>query len=213
MSSLIRVNWLNWKTLEWGFVCLTESGFLESTFQTSCVCLSLEKLVNGKHFPVKGKFGLVSRKSIFLLFWEENTSESSEKFRNIILFADYIKFGPHTFDCYIYILFWIFVFQFHPLEFDFYINFGLYFYNCYLLFPYYFLIEIFYLLNLILIILIVTYFIWNNLWNGNYYYFNFFIFQVFLLDLIYIILIIIYFIWDNLWNFFFNFILIQLLNL
>ena len=76
----------------------------------------------------------------------------------------------------IYILFWIFVFQFHPLEFNFYINFNLYFYNCYLLFPYYFLIEIFYLSNMVLILLIVTYFIWNNLWNVNYYYFNFFIF-------------------------------------
>jgi len=46
----------------------------------SCVCLPLEKLVNGKHFPVKGKhfpvnekhfrvkekFGLVSRKVFFL---------------------------------------------------------------------------------------------------------------------------------------------------
>ena len=74
------------------------------------------------------------------------------------------------------ILFWIFVFQFHPLEFNFYINFGSYFYNCYLLFPYHFLIEIFYLSNLVLILLIVTYFIWNNLWNVNYYYFNFFIF-------------------------------------
>jgi len=28
----------------------------------SCVCLPLEKLVNGKHFPVKGKFGLVFMK-------------------------------------------------------------------------------------------------------------------------------------------------------
>jgi len=28
----------------------------------SCVCLHLGKLVNGKHFPVKEKFGLVSRK-------------------------------------------------------------------------------------------------------------------------------------------------------
>jgi hypothetical protein len=28
----------------------------------SYVCLSLEKLVNGKHFPVKGKFGLIARK-------------------------------------------------------------------------------------------------------------------------------------------------------
>jgi len=99
----------------------------------------------------------------------------------------------------IHILFWIFFFQFHPLEFDFYINFGPYFYNFYLLFPYRFLIEIFYLSNLVLILFIVTYFIWNNLWNGNYYYFNFF----YLLDLISIILIIIYFIWDNLWNYIF----------
>ena len=104
----------------------------------------------------------------------------------------------------IYILLWIFFFQIHPLEFNFYINFGPYFYNCYLLFPYYFLIEIFYLSNLVLILLIVTYFIWNNLWNFNYYYFNFFIFHFFLFfDLISIILIIIYFIWDNLWNYIF----------
>jgi hypothetical protein len=80
-------------------------------------------------------------------------------FRNVILFADYIKFDPQTFDCYIYILFWIFVFQFHPLEFNFYINFGPPFYNCYLLFLYHFLIEIFNLSNLILILLIVIYFI------------------------------------------------------
>ena len=81
----------------------------------------------------------------------------------------------------IYILFWIFVFQFHPLEFNFYINFDPHFYNYYLLFPYYILIEIFYLLNLVFILLIVTYFIWNNLWNINYYYFNFFTFYLFLI--------------------------------
>jgi len=101
-------------------------------------------------------------------------------------------------------LFWIFVFQFHPLKFNFYINFGPYFYNYYLLLSYHFLIEIFYLSNLVSILLIVTYFIWNNLWNVNYYYFNFFIFQFFyFLDLIFIILIIIYFIWYNLWNYIF----------
>jgi len=32
----------------------------------SCVCLPLKKLINGKHFPVKGKFGLISRKVFFL---------------------------------------------------------------------------------------------------------------------------------------------------
>jgi hypothetical protein len=81
----------------------------------------------------------------------------------------------------IYILFWIFFFQFHLLEFNFYINFGPHFYNCYLLFSYPFLFEIFYLSNLVLVFLIVTYFIWNYLWNFNYYYyFNFFIFQFFI---------------------------------
>jgi hypothetical protein len=104
----------------------------------------------------------------------------------------------------IYIFFWIFNFQFHLLKFNFYIKFGPHFYNCYLFFPYHIFIEIFYLSNLVLILIIVTYFIWNNLWNVNYYYFNFFIFYFFyFLDLISIILIIIYFIWDHFWNYIF----------
>jgi hypothetical protein len=64
----------------------------------SCVCLPLEKLVNEKHFPVKGKFGLVFRKVFSWKIWAETLSGSCEKFRNVILFADYIKFGPQTFD-------------------------------------------------------------------------------------------------------------------
>jgi hypothetical protein len=39
----------------------------------SCVCLPLEKLVNGKHFSVKEKFGLVSRKIFFWKIWAEDT--------------------------------------------------------------------------------------------------------------------------------------------
>ena len=38
----------------------------------SCVCLPLEKLVNGKHFPVKGKIGLVFRKVFSWKIWTEN---------------------------------------------------------------------------------------------------------------------------------------------
>jgi hypothetical protein len=56
----------------------------------SCVYLPLEKLINEKNFPVKEKFG---RKTLF---------ENCKKFKNVILFTDYIKFGPQTFDCYIY---------------------------------------------------------------------------------------------------------------
>ena len=84
-------------------VCFRETTFL-------CVYLLLEKLVNrkyfpvnGKHFPVKGKFGLISRKVFSFYFGRKTLSGSCEKFRNAILFADYIKFGPQTFDCYIYI--------------------------------------------------------------------------------------------------------------
>jgi hypothetical protein len=96
---------------------------------------------------------------VFSFYFEWKTlSGSCEKFKNVILFVDYIKFGPQTFDCYIYFVLNIF-FSISSLKFNFYINFGLYFYNCYLLFPYHFLIEIFYLLNLVFILLIVTYFI------------------------------------------------------
>jgi hypothetical protein len=76
----------------------------ENHFPISCFCLPLEKLVNGKHFPVKEKFGLVSRKVFSFYFGRKTLSGSCEKFRNVILFADYIKFGPQTFDCYIYIV-------------------------------------------------------------------------------------------------------------
>jgi hypothetical protein len=66
----------------------------------SYVCLPLGKLVNGKHFlvngkhfPVKEKFGLVSRKVFSFYFGQKTLSGSCEKFRNVVLFADSIKFG------------------------------------------------------------------------------------------------------------------------
>ena len=86
-----------------------KSDFQKIIFKFSCVCLLLEKLVNEKHFPinekhlpVKEKFGLVFRKMFSFYFRRKTLSGSCEKFRNVILFADYIKFGPQTFDCYIY---------------------------------------------------------------------------------------------------------------
>jgi len=70
----------------------------------SCVYLSLEKLVNRKHFPVKEKFGLIFRKIFSFYFRWKTLFRSCEKFKNIILFADYIKFGLQTFDWYIFCL-------------------------------------------------------------------------------------------------------------
>jgi hypothetical protein len=75
----------------------------------SCVYLPLGKLINEKYFPInkkhfpdKGKFSLISRKVFSFYFGWKILSRSCEKFRNVILFADYIEFGPQTFDCYIY---------------------------------------------------------------------------------------------------------------
>jgi hypothetical protein len=112
------------------------------------VCLSLEKLVNGKHFPGKCFPLILGRKHFLEVVKNLKMSYYLLVISNLVLkllIAMYIFFE--------------YFFQFHPLEYDFYINFGPHFYNCYFLFLYYFLIKIFYLSNLILILFIVTYFI------------------------------------------------------
>jgi hypothetical protein len=73
-------------------------NFLKLLFKLSCVCLSLKKLVNGKYFSVKEKFNLISMKVFSFYFGRKTLFRSCRKFRNIILFADYIKFGSQTFD-------------------------------------------------------------------------------------------------------------------
>jgi len=65
---------------------------------------------------ISGKFDLVFRKVFSFYFGWKTLSKSCEKFKNIILFADYNKFGPQTFDCYIF-CFESF-FSISPLEFD-----------------------------------------------------------------------------------------------
>ena len=68
------------------------------------ICLLIEKLVNEKYFPVKEIFDLIFKKVFSFYFGRKTLFKSCEKFRNIILFADYIKFGPQTFDWYIFCL-------------------------------------------------------------------------------------------------------------
>jgi len=148
-------------------------------------------LVNEKYFSVKEKFSFVFQENLGRKHFPEVVKNLEMLYYLLIISNLVLKLLIA-----IYILFWIFIFQFHLLKFNFYINFGPYFYNCYLLFPYHFFIEIFYLSNLILILLIVTYFIWNDLWNVNYYYFNFFIFHFFFrFDLYYFDYYLFYFRW------------------
>jgi hypothetical protein len=53
-------------------------------------------------FQSKKNLAWFPRKCFPGKYGQKTLSGSCEKFRNVILFADYIKFGPQTFDCYIY---------------------------------------------------------------------------------------------------------------
>jgi hypothetical protein len=81
------------------------------------ICLSLEKLVNEKYFSVEEKFGLVSRNVFSFYFGRKTLFSSYEKFKNFMLFVDYVKFDLQTFDC-LYFILNLFLLQFHHLEFD-----------------------------------------------------------------------------------------------
>ena len=85
-----------------GYICFLKFICWEITFKFFCICLILEKLVNGKNFPVKKNLTWFPEKCFSRKFGWKTFSESCEKIKNIILFTDYIKFGPQTFDCYIY---------------------------------------------------------------------------------------------------------------
>jgi len=156
-----------------------KSALREIIFQTFMCLFVIRKIDQRKILSSQRKIWLGFQESVFL----ENLGGKHfpEIMKNLEMSYYLLIISNLVFKLLIviYILFWIFIFQFHLLKFNFYINFGPHFYNYYLFFPYHFFIKIFYQSNLILILLIVTYFIWNNLWNINYYYFNFFIFYFF----------------------------------
>jgi len=151
-----------------GHVCFPDSGFREITFQIFPCLFAIRKVGQRKTLSSQRKIWLGFHESLFLKnlggkHFPEVVKNLEMSYYLLIISNLVLKLLIT-----IYILFWIFIFQSHLLKFNFYINFGPHFYNCYLLFHYHFLIEIFYLSNLVLILLIVTYFIWNNLWNINY---------------------------------------------
>jgi hypothetical protein len=63
---------------------------------------AIRKVGQRKTISSQRKIWLGFQESVFLENLGETLSGSCEKFRNVILFADYIKFGPQTFDYYIY---------------------------------------------------------------------------------------------------------------
>jgi len=56
-----------------GPVCFTESGFLETTFQTFLCLFVIRKVGQRKTLSSQRKIWLDFQESVFLLFWAENT--------------------------------------------------------------------------------------------------------------------------------------------
>jgi len=152
------------------FVFWKVVGFWKTIFQTFPCLFTIRKVGQRKTFFNQRKIGLGFQESVFLKNLDGKHFLKVVKNLEISYYLLIISNLVLRFLIAIYILFWIFIFQFHFLKFNFYINLDPHFYNCNLFFPYHFFIEIFYLSNLILILLI---------WNVNYYYFNFFIFHIF----------------------------------
>jgi len=198
-----------------GYVCFPEFTFRKITFQTFLCLFAIKKIDQRKTLSSQRKIWLGFQKSVFLKNLDGKLFPEIVKKLEMSYYLLIISNLVLKLLIAINILFLIFIFQFHLLKFNFYINFNPHFYNCYLLFPYHFFIEIFYVSNLVLILLIATYFIWNNLWNVNYYYFNFFIFYFFIFLIWSLLFWLLFILFEIIYEiiFFFNFILIQLFNL
>jgi len=151
-------SWKIW--MENIFRKLWKNSFRETTFQSFLCLFAIRKVGQQKTLSSQRKIWLGFQESVFLenlggKHFPEVVKNLKMSYYLLIISNLVLKLLIA-----IYILFWLFIFQFRLLKFIFYINFGPHFYNCYLFFPYHFVIEIFYLSNLILILLIVTYFIW-----------------------------------------------------
>jgi hypothetical protein len=82
-------------------VCFPESGFREITFQTFMCLFVIRKVGQRKTFSSQRKIWLGFQESVFLKNLSGKHFPEVVKNLEMSLFADYIKFNPQNFDCYI----------------------------------------------------------------------------------------------------------------
>jgi hypothetical protein len=141
--------------------------FYKLFFKLFHVCLPLKNLVNEKHFWMKEKLDLICRKIFSFYFGRTTLFKSYKKFKNILIFVNYIKFDHLFFDWYIF-CFEYFFFQFPPRIWfiDFYINFGFYFF-------FFFFSLIFFLINFLSIRFYSHSFLFEIIYENYIYFFQF----------------------------------------
>jgi len=84
-----------------GCVCFPESDFRETNFQTFPCLFAIRKVDQRKTLSSQRKIWLGFQESVFLKNLGEKHFPEVVKNLEMSLFADYIKFDPQTFDCYI----------------------------------------------------------------------------------------------------------------
>jgi len=84
-----------------GCVCFPENGFRETTFQTFLCLFAIRKVGQQKTLSSQRKIWLGFQESVFLENLGGKHFPEVVKNLEMSLFADYIKFDPQTFDCYI----------------------------------------------------------------------------------------------------------------
>ena len=90
------------KVFSFSCVSFPESGFWEITFQTFLCLFAIRKVGQRKTLSSKRKIWLGFQESVFLENLGEKHFPEVVKNLEMSLFADYIKFDPQTFNCYIY---------------------------------------------------------------------------------------------------------------
>jgi len=79
-----------------------ESDFRKTTFQTFICLFAIKKVNQRKTLSSQRKIWLGFQESVFLENFGGKHFPEVVKNLEISLFANYIKFDPQTFDCYIY---------------------------------------------------------------------------------------------------------------
>jgi len=172
-SYIIHYSYKQWRcwveiSIFFGPICFMKSDFFKIIFQIFMCLFTFRKTDQRKIFFSKRKFGLVFRKVLFFLFWTENTFHKLWKIQKYLVICWLYQISSSIFWL-IYILFWIFFFQFHPFELDL-IWFLYQFWFSYFLLLFAFLL-LFYLLKIFIYYIFSIFFwllfifIWNNLWN------------------------------------------------
>ena len=82
-------------------VCFPKSDFREITFQTFLRLFAIRKVGQRKTISSQRKIWLDFQESVFLKNLDGKHFPEIVKNLEMSLFADYIKFDPQTFDCYI----------------------------------------------------------------------------------------------------------------